>query len=207
MKRNADHKVTILCAARELFATKGVEATTTRQISRTAKTAEGLLYYYFPHGKQEILDTIVTDGLEERMKKFTTAISQGQPDEPLEDRLMAVFDAICHTFAGKPSYQSFIITIRERSLLSEPQSHWIVTLLDKITSQINTMLSAISPFCDLDDSPRQQLAELVAAVFQKVMYDELLILNHRTIAPEARKKVGLELHLLLNMAEKTSQTL
>jgi TetR/AcrR family transcriptional regulator, regulator of cefoperazone and chloramphenicol sensitivity len=50
----------LLCAATKLFASRGYEATTTREIAASAGCAEGLIHRYF-NGKEGLLLTIIQD--------------------------------------------------------------------------------------------------------------------------------------------------
>jgi AcrR family transcriptional regulator len=59
-----DRRRQILDVSRRLFAEKGYYATTTRDIARTAGVSDALLYTYFS-SKQEVLDAIIEEGMEE----------------------------------------------------------------------------------------------------------------------------------------------
>lgn len=52
----------LLASAKTLFANNGFHNTSVRDIIHNAGMASGLIYYYFPKGKQEILDTIIKEG-------------------------------------------------------------------------------------------------------------------------------------------------
>jgi AcrR family transcriptional regulator len=52
----------LLASAKTLFANNGFHNTSIRDIVHNADIASGLVYYYFPKGKQEMLDTIVKEG-------------------------------------------------------------------------------------------------------------------------------------------------
>ncbi|EOR25407.1 transcriptional regulator, TetR family protein [Clostridium sartagoforme AAU1] len=43
----------LLESAKELFASNGYHATTTRQITKNIGMADGLIYHYFPDGKNK----------------------------------------------------------------------------------------------------------------------------------------------------------
>lgn len=53
-------KQRLLDSARLLFAENGYKGTSVRSINRRLNLADGLLYHYFPNGKREIFQTIVT---------------------------------------------------------------------------------------------------------------------------------------------------
>lgn len=52
----------LLSSAKTLFANNGFHNTSVRDIIHNAGMASGLIYYYFPKGKQEMLDTIIKEG-------------------------------------------------------------------------------------------------------------------------------------------------
>ncbi|WP_288529743.1 TetR/AcrR family transcriptional regulator [uncultured Secundilactobacillus sp.] len=203
MKKSEAQRTLILKTARELFAKKGYNATTTRQISRAAKTAEGLLYYYFPHGKQEILETIVQSGVSHRLSLFKAAEVKAE-GQSLTQQIMGIFDALCDAFQSEASYQSFIITIRERSVLSETQAEWITQAIEMVGNHLSHLLATDQAYAGLPDQTRLNLASIIAAIFQKVFYDELLIRNLQTISPAARQTVAHELACLFQMMPRVS---
>ena len=56
-------KQKLLAAAKSLFSENGYNGTSVRAISRQAELADGLLYHYFPGGKKELFQTIVSENL------------------------------------------------------------------------------------------------------------------------------------------------
>lgn len=77
----ARNRRAILCAARELFAEKGVTAVTMEEISRAAGVGKGTLYRRFPHKGllcQELLDEPT------RRLQAETLRMQAEPGAPLE---------------------------------------------------------------------------------------------------------------------------
>ncbi|AZZ61141.1 TetR/AcrR family transcriptional regulator [Oenococcus sp. UCMA 16435] len=191
----------LITVARTLFVTKGYNATTTREINAVAGTAGGLLYYYFPHGKRQLLDTIIRDGVAGRMAKVQIQLNQASDVSGIEAALMKTFDQIWIVFSAEASYQSFIITIRERALLSAEQSGWLAKLLNKIVVQLTNELATVrSILPGLKKSDCVTFARMILALFQKSLYDELLIANHRQPSAETRVQVKASLHLLLGMA-------
>jgi AcrR family transcriptional regulator len=52
----------LLASAKTLFANNGFHNTSIRDIIHNAGIASGLIYHYFPKGKQEILDAIIKEG-------------------------------------------------------------------------------------------------------------------------------------------------
>ena len=61
----------IMQAARELFETEGVAATSMAAIARKAGVARSLVYYYFPD-KQAVIDAVLDDFLEDIVESVST---------------------------------------------------------------------------------------------------------------------------------------
>ena len=70
-----DPKTRILEAARKLFARKGYDGTTTKDLAKTAKVAEGTLFRHFPN-KKAILIEVATNGWIEILTDLLTELSE-----------------------------------------------------------------------------------------------------------------------------------
>jgi TetR/AcrR family transcriptional regulator, cholesterol catabolism regulator len=95
-------------AVAELFAQKGFEHTTTRDIAKTTHMSNGGIYYYFDSKESllcEILDDIFTEGLK-TVKKIE------QSDRSLKEKLAAIIDF--HT-------RYFAVDMNKMKLLAEEQ--------------------------------------------------------------------------------------
>jgi len=77
----------LIQAALKLFAEKGYEATTTREIAASAGCAEGLIHRYF-HGKAGLLPALV----EYRISKEAVDINQLRPASNLQDEILQLVD-------------------------------------------------------------------------------------------------------------------
>ena len=86
----AETRRRLLDAAKKLFAENGYDATPIRSINREIGIADGLLYYYFPGGKKEILQVLIRDNF---VQLFTglQARAKGLDDLPLAEAIEAVF--------------------------------------------------------------------------------------------------------------------
>ena len=101
-------------AALELFAEKGIEATTTREIAERAGAAEGTLYRHFD-GKADLARWLYrrcTTQLEETLTEATATISG--PTDRLEALVRGVFDF----YATKPTSCTYLLSSRESSTLN-----------------------------------------------------------------------------------------
>ena len=61
----------IMLAARELYETEGVAATSMAAIARKAGITRTLLYYYFPN-KQAVTDAVLDDYIEDLVESVST---------------------------------------------------------------------------------------------------------------------------------------
>lgn len=201
MSKNAtksdQHKEKILEISREMFAKHGYEATTTRMINQEAGTAEGLMYYYFPHGKHEILDTIVYQGIINRVNQLQTTFDDCDTKAELEARLMMIFENIWQVFQDEENYQSFVITIHERMLLSDDQADWLLQVLEGLVDEIADQLKSAPILQAMPEDQYRSLARVIVSIFQKVIYDELLIKNNRQLTERMKAQIRPQLEVVL----------
>lgn len=190
-------KEKIVRIAREMFATNGFEATTTRKINQEAGIAEGLMYYYFPHGKRQILDTIVYEGVMARLSKAKFVFQNINSAADLETALMASFENIWASFDDEQLYQSFMITVRERPLLSDKQANWLLDTLDNLRKQLGDGLANMTGTFKIPAESTQTLAQVLLAIYQKVIYDQLLIINDRQLDDKMAQTMRPQIALLL----------
>ena len=80
-----DRREVILGAAAELFAAKGVAATTVREIADAVGILSGSLYHHFA-SKQSIVEEILTSYLEDLQKSYAAVLSErATPSEQLHN--------------------------------------------------------------------------------------------------------------------------
>lgn len=202
MTKSEQQRENILAVAREMFASKGFEATTTRELNNRLDIADGLLYYYFPHGKKQILDTIVKQGIQTRVNSIDVAFSDVTDASALTRKLVSVFDNMWDLFGDEANYQSFMITIRERALLSDEQSNWIDETLNSLQDKLADSIKQAPIFNDLIVDNADNLASIVVGIYEKTIYDNLLIRDQRWINNEQRAKIIDQIHLLVKLTVK-----
>lgn len=96
-------------AALELFAEKGIEATTTREIAERAGAAEGTLYRHF-RGKEDLAQWLYercSDELRDRLSAAADATS------PPRVRLEALVRGIFDFFAERPTSCTYLLATHE----------------------------------------------------------------------------------------------
>lgn len=105
----------ILKSARKLFASKGFEATTTRDVARASDIATGTLFNYFPT-KEAIVMTLVAEALQRAQDEFDP---ERRGDASLEEELFA------HVAAGLRKltpYRTFLQPAMESALSPTAQA-------------------------------------------------------------------------------------
>jgi AcrR family transcriptional regulator len=121
----------LLEAATELFAGQGYHATPIREINRKIGMADGLLYHYFPGGKLEILQTIVSHAKDRRIDSFDIFKETLDLNGSLKDIIVPTLRFLCGMLEKEK--QIFQIQVRERELLDQDVNKELESLiLDRI---------------------------------------------------------------------------
>jgi AcrR family transcriptional regulator len=107
----------LLTSAKELFAAQGYHATTTRAITKHIGMADGLIYHYFPEGKQQILDTLLRDFLDERYLQVKADIASLKQTMPLREFLLSL-GRIFLNYTGNDKHVMLLL-LKEKSVISE----------------------------------------------------------------------------------------
>ncbi len=197
MTKSDDQRAKILDVARDLFAEKGFEGTTTRELNKALGIADGLLYYYFPHGKQEILDTIVQQGVEQRINEVQVDFAGATTTDQLEVRFGTIIRQIWQLFASEDNYQSFMITVRERMLLSDDESGWLSAVTTAVEGNICDALAAIAEEMGWTETSARMRGQVCMSIIQSKLYDELLIKDHRELQETALLGMKAQIHFVL----------
>ncbi|GEO65102.1 TetR/AcrR family transcriptional regulator [Companilactobacillus nantensis] len=202
MKKSDIQKEKILEVAQDLFVKKGFEATTTREINREVGISDGSLYYYFPEGKNQILDQIVQKGMiyrEEYVEKVQKPVHNLAD---LEKQIIDIYNGIYEIFSDEEGYRSFMITIRERAILSNDQSKWISQILERLKSNLVNNVKSIQQLTKITDAEVNSFTDMIVSILQRSIYEELLIKNRKTISHEIREKTLAQIHLLIQLIQK-----
>jgi len=183
--KSLDQRDKLMTIARDLFATKGYEATTTRKINTLAQTSDGLLYYYFPGGKKALLDAILLaarDSRTETLHAFTFESATGA--EAIQSEILRFFQFIWTTLNDEENYQVFQITVREKNLLSPAQLDWIRRLNLLILEELTGFLTANHQYLAVAPDDIPALSQTLIATFQALIFRQLVVTEERTITPE-----------------------
>ncbi|MDP5274623.1 TetR/AcrR family transcriptional regulator [Chengkuizengella axinellae] len=130
----------LLQASKELFAKQGFHATPIRSINRSIGMADGLIYHYFPKGKQQILETIVEDSFTSRSEILAQQLSGLITKEvPLKQALIIFIERMNEMVLS--DQLSALIMFRERAYLSddfvEKLGVMIINRLDWLANFLN----------------------------------------------------------------------
>lgn len=90
-------KQKLLNSARLLFAENGYKGTSVRSINRRLNLADGLLYHYFPGGKKEIFQAIVTQNFVKVSEEIQEKKYENRRDIPLENIIEDFFRGFTET--------------------------------------------------------------------------------------------------------------
>ncbi|WP_203648851.1 TetR/AcrR family transcriptional regulator [Secundilactobacillus yichangensis] len=197
-KENTFSKSQFITVSKALFATQGYTGTTTREIiERVGGAAKGLLYYYFPKGKREILGCILKQNGLEKLGSIQIDFSQASTKDELETGILTVFEQVCKVFEAQDIYELFVIIIRERLLLTSEE----VSLITQAWQQLEDNLSQSLASCEVNKTlgveACQSLGRVIIAIFQKAINDTLLIKNHQQLSKQAFSQVQTQLHYLI----------
>ncbi len=196
MANHGQRRAQILTTAQQLFAEQGFANTTTRQLNQTVGIADGLLYYYFPKGKQQLLDTIVAQGVAARLDNVDLTLNGATDLATLEAKLMTIMGRLWALLTSPEGYQVFIITIRERPRLSQEAADWLPHVMAEARTRIATGLEQLT-WLILDEPATIQLAGMIFAIFQATLYSELLVTDQRRLTDASRERLQAQLHFLL----------
>lgn len=194
-QKNTEQRDKLLDIARELFATKGYEATTTRKINQLAHSSDGLLYYYFPGGKKELLDTVLQGTKNKRVAaieafKFANVTTPSD----VQAEVMRFFELVWDNLVNKTNYQVFTITVREQNLLNDQQTDWIQQLNDIILTQLTNFLEQQRDLLQLKEANVELMSRTLIANMQSLIFTELVMKGNQTlddnIVAELNKQVG-----------------
>ncbi|AYG37339.1 TetR/AcrR family transcriptional regulator [Lactiplantibacillus pentosus] len=201
MRKTQERKARIVQLARELFTKYGYQKTTMRQISKTAHMAEGLIYYYFPHGKQEILNNVIVTGMNNRIQLVNTNKSAPLNLKETYRDIEKMFTTLWNAFQDRDNYQSFLITVHERVLLTDAQSKWLEQMTGSIERQITMILKSSTDFLE-SNTDIYLLADVIVSIFQKSIFNNILLRGQREVPSQEKRKALIELHVVLNSFRK-----
>ncbi|QHT60222.1 TetR/AcrR family transcriptional regulator [Paenibacillus lycopersici] len=88
----------LLETAKNLFAEMGYHGTPVRAITRQIQKGDGILYHYFPGGKQEIMAVLLKESFEHRVREIKQLTNETIENLPLRDALLVILGKIRELF-------------------------------------------------------------------------------------------------------------
>ncbi|AKA71567.1 TetR/AcrR family transcriptional regulator [Clostridium scatologenes] len=128
----------LLESAKELFASNGYHATTTRQITKNIGMADGLIYHYFPEGKKQILDIIIKEFIDDRWIQLEKEISEVTSDIPIQEILFKLGNIIFKYIGNDKNI--LVILLREQNILSEEYTNTFNNHIKKVIHKTELIL-------------------------------------------------------------------
>lgn len=134
-RTSRDRRATILTSSAELFATRGVAATTVRDIGEAAGVLSGSLYHYFP-SKDAIVREVLTGFMQDVQRRFADVVRRsGTPEETVRGLILETLAVIEKHPHPTAMYQNDRRYLRDRGLLEPVDSasravrgHWLTAL-------------------------------------------------------------------------------
>lgn len=126
----AERREQILLGAKQLFAQHGYHGTSIRAMNKHIGITDGLLYHYFPSGKQEILETIFREAQHARMQILDELIKGIHPGQPLEEALYLFISGLVNTLLGDPDFIKIMLR-DSNNILSEDKNFMTEMILQR----------------------------------------------------------------------------
>lgn len=136
VRRPAEVQTRILDAGIHVFATRGFDGTSTRQIAEAAHVSPTLLLYHFKN-KLKMWQAVIDHVMSEPLSIGLALRTLPDPDIPLRDQLLQIIRAIVQRFAQRPELQ------RLMTLEAHRPSERLSWLCDKYLSRDYEHLTAL----------------------------------------------------------------
>ena len=119
MTEPQDRRELIVATAAEMFARKGIRATTVREIADAVGVLSGSLYHYFK-SKDEIVEEILTEFLEETRARYAEVLARGEGvAETLRELVLASLRVASQRPSATAIYQNQLRYLRDRPEFKE----------------------------------------------------------------------------------------
>jgi Transcriptional regulator len=118
----------LLASARRLFAEKGFDATSVREINREIGMADGILYHYFSRGKDEMLATLVREGFAAGFLRLS-GMNEDLEQAPLEEAMERIYSVGDEIFTE--GMDLLRIVLRERSRIAAEDLACLTDMLNE----------------------------------------------------------------------------
>jgi len=157
-------KARIQAAALRLFVSKGVKETTTRDLSRAARIAEGTIYRHYTSK-----DELVRDLFESHFRDFSKELDRVQAEarSGVDHKLRAMVDYMCRLFDSERTLYQFLLIVQHEAL---------PTLASRDNSPLQVVRKVIADGIKRKEIPEQDVRLSAAMVLGAVMQPALALI-------------------------------
>jgi len=122
-----------------LFSEQGYSKTSIRALARKVDLSDGILYHHFPQGKQQILNVLLTQGVQQALTQLNQ-FNQDLEHSPLEKVLHTLCELCVQLFSNNKALLKVILRESENMQLSEihiisqlfqSRQQWLTALLQQ----------------------------------------------------------------------------
>jgi AcrR family transcriptional regulator len=154
----------IKAAALQLFVSKGVKETTTRDLARAARIAEGTIYRHYTSK-----DELVQDLFEGHFTAFCAELERVQDEARggINSKLRAMVDYMCRLFDSDRTLYQFLLTIQHEALPN---------LVSRELSPLQVLRKVIADAVKRKEIPDQDVRLSAAMVLGAVMQPALALI-------------------------------
>ena len=130
---SAQRREQLIAIGRQLFAERGLDATSVEEVAARAKVSKPVVYEHFG-GKEGLYAVVVDRELCSLLDRITTALTAGHPHELLEQAALALLDYI------EGETDGFRVLVRESPVMSASGN--FSSVLNDIAHQVEHILGA-----------------------------------------------------------------
>jgi AcrR family transcriptional regulator len=154
----------IRAAALKLFVSKGVKETTTRDLSRAARIAEGTIYRHYASK-----DELVRDLFESHFTEFSEELDrvQAEAQPGIDPKLQAMVEYMCRLFDSDRTLYRFLLIVQHEAL---------PTLVSRENSPLQVVRKMIAEAIKRKEIPDQDTRLSAAMVLGAVMQPALALI-------------------------------
>jgi AcrR family transcriptional regulator len=143
-------------AALRLFVAKGVKETTTRELARSARIAEGTIYRHY-----DSKDALVRDLFDGHFSQFTEELNRVQSAEKgIRQKLRAMIEYMCTLYDSDETLYRFLLTVQHEALPS---------LVSRKRSPLRVVGRVVAEAIERNEIPDQDVRLTAAMILGTVM--------------------------------------
>lgn len=192
-----ERKQQLLNAARVLFAEKGFRGTSTKEINQSIGLADGLLYYYFPKGKKQVLDAIIEEAFQKKEQLADSLFNALEPTDPLREALFKIFSSAWNGVAEEANRLTIMIIIHEQPLLQKEQVTWVSYVFEHSIARLAHFFEAYVQSGELRPLNCTFMARHVMNLFQSTCFNHIFIARQSELDESTLRDVHANIDFLL----------